>query len=335
MKYSKTESLKNKLQLRYKRLSNPFPEQFHYHLRQFMKFITENSVYRSILDECLHKHTDSARKAGIIGGQHSGEGMYLKNEEENVAIGYYVVTNILATRTSDDTWTPEQFVVMISKRYKAKDSQDYNYYNQFFLNYFVNPIVDYIEERIDEQILILHSLRRFKHFSEWYRTSELLELYNNDTRRGEQVLKKELYKFLFLEGIECIIEPESASGFADAIIPQTGHKLIVEVKIFTGGVNTITKGFNQLYTYNNNYNEPFGYLILFKTCETDIKFQLKWTDDKIPYITYNNKTFYFIVIDILRGKTASQKTGLIAEEITEEMLITVLKSNKEELVTNI
>lgn len=333
MKYQKTDSLKNKLQLRYKRVIDSFPEQFHYQLRQFIKFINENSVFKSILDENLHKHTDAGRKANIIGRQHKGEAMYLQHEEENVAIGYHIVDHILATRTSEESWTTEQFLVMISKRYNA-EGPNQHYYNQFFLTLFVNPIVDYIEERIDEQMLILNSLRRFKHISEWYKSSDLLKLYSENTKQGESVLKKQLYEFLFMEGIECIIEPESVSGIADAIIPQLDHKIIVEAKIFDGSSTIITQGLSQLYRYNNNYNEPFGYLIVFKTCEKDIKFQLKFTDDKIPYLIYNNKTFYFIVVDIFKGKTASQTKKIVAEEITEDLLITTINNEKEESVLN-
>ena len=78
--------------------------------------------------------------------------------------------------------------------------------------------------------------------------------------------------------------------------------LIADVKIFcpdkSKNKSYIIQGFRQIYQYTLDYNEPFGYLIIFKTSDRDIKFSLQDSTQKTPLINYNNKTIFFFVIDI-------------------------------------
>lgn len=324
MNFSKIESLKSKLRQRYSRLINAPTQLFHYQLRQFHKLLSEEIVYSSIITEVVSKYPNAETKAETIKRQYNAEAIYLGNEEENIAIGFHIVTKVLEGKTLNDDWGAEEYLVMIPKRYGA-EGNGRDYFHHFFLSLLVAPIVDFIEERITNQLLILNCLRRFKHFSENYLQEELLSKHQADTSKGEENLKRELYKFLFIEGIEFIIEPQSASGRTDFIVPQTEYKIIADAKIYISETSTITSGFNQIHTYCNNHNEPFGYLIIFKVDETDLKFELKLTNDKIPYLTYNNKTYYFMVIDLFKGKSASKKGGLKVKAISEAELIKVIE----------
>lgn len=303
------------LEKRYKRvLESSKPEIFMFQLRLFWGFLNNNSLFFSIIDEHLKKNKDFAKNnAGLF---IDGNGTYLPNESQRFAVYCYLMEYSIKDLKK---------VRKIVSAHKTEPNNDEDLIRHF-IEIFCNFFVDYLQEKIYERQTTLFSLIRFKRAAEWFNSESLLEILKQDKDIGEALLKKELFKFLHIEGIEFYIEPESASGKIDCIINQTGQeKLIIEAKIFnnTNGKNkkNILSGFNQVYTYANNYNENCSYLVIFKTCIEDIKFELNYTNDKIPYLYYNNKLFYFLVIDLYFDKTASKKGVLNIVEIKESELI--------------
>lgn len=88
----------------------------------------------------------------------------------------------------------------------------------------------------------------------------------------------------------------------------------------------ILEGFNQVYTYTRDFNEPFGYLIIFKTCRNDLKFTLANETQSTPYISHNGKTIFLIIIDIYTyEQSASGRGRLRSYEILESDLIQIIE----------
>lgn len=133
--------------------------------------------------------------------------------------------------------------------------------------------------------------------------------------------------FLFDQGIDYPFStPTSASGRADIIGEiETDDPLVVEIKIFdrskSYGKERIKDGFNQIVKYANDYNKDVGYLVIFNMDKAELNFN--FTDNSNifpPSIQFNNKIFYFVVINSANNETAS-KSGTIQEiEITEKEL---------------
>ncbi len=125
-------------------------------------------------------------------------------------------------------------------------------------------------------------------------------------------------------------EPSSASGRIDLLSAQTGKdRLVADAKIFNpeSSQNTtyLAKGFRQIYDYTKDYNEPFGYLVIFKTCTDDLSVSMPQQESSIPFITYNNKTIFFVVVDICEyEETASKRGKLKSYELTSAELIEAL-----------
>jgi len=155
----------------------------------------------------------------------------------------------------------------------------------------------------------------------------LYKTWSDDTARGEKRLARNLYEYLHDQGLEFSIEPASASGEADLVSSQNSNEpLIADAKIFdTGrgkGKAYLVKAFQQVYRYTVDYTQPFGYLIIFKTCADDLKLALTNSEQKTPSAVYNNKTIFFLVIDIFPYEMpASQRPALRAIEITEAELV--------------
>jgi hypothetical protein len=205
---------------------------------------------------------------------------------------------------------------------KSNDIQDaLNAFRQTFLE----PVYEYLDEQLDDQRALLALLRRYKHKCEWFRRDALFTLWQADTSKGERVLADDLYEYLHDQGLDFTIEPSSASGKPDLISAQVGkEKLIADAKIFGDGTPKayLAKGFHQIYQYTLDYNQPFGYLVVFKTCENDLKFPMADQEQSIPFLARNNKTIFFVVIDICpHEKTASKRGVLKTIEITEADLI--------------
>ncbi|MFM2060918.1 MAG: hypothetical protein RLZZ507_588 [Cyanobacteriota bacterium] len=189
-------------------------------------------------------------------------------------------------------------------------------------------------------IAILSLLLRYKHRSEWFYQDKLYDLATDkeNTRKAEKLLALDLYSYLHDQGLDFSIEPSSHRGKIDLIAAQgSDDPLLADTKIFDAksrGKDYIRKGFRQIYTYTNDYNEPFGYLIIYKITDKDLKFSLATPSRNIPVIIYNHKTIFLITIDIYpHSEPVSHRKPLKAISITEQELIQTAEEEIDEKIT--
>ena len=201
-----------------------------------------------------------------------------------------------------------------------------DYIETFRLEY-VEPLFDYIDEQIDDKRSTLALLKKYKHRCEWFHRAELFARFKDDTGHGEKKLAHSLYEYLHDQGVQFHIEPQSASGRIDLISAQSGRdRLVADAKLFNPGRGQdrgyIINGFRQVYEYTKDFNESFGYLVIFKTCEQDLAIPTQHQESAIPFITHNNKTIFLMVIDIFDYPEPASKRGkLQAYEITPKQFV--------------
>ena len=66
-------------------------------------------------------------------------------------------------------------------------------------------------------------------------------------------------------------------------------------------------------------------MIVFKTGEADLKLSLPYTEQAIPFVVYNNKTVFFLVVDIYPYEASASKRGVVrAVELNEADLVKVI-----------
>ena len=250
------------------------------------------------------------------------EDCYGETEEESAAIGYNVLRRLENTdQIFDLGWTYRQ---------TGKNRESIEAIKEIFME----PFYEYVDEKLDDQQAMLTLLRRYKHRCEWFHRKRLGDLIQ-DQRAAEKLLALDLYSYLYDQGIDFSIEPCSITGEIDLISAQnTKDPLLADTKIFDGdsrGKTYIRKGVNQIYTYCQQYNEPFGYLIIYKITEKDLCFSLKFSRN-IPLIIHNHKTIFLITIDIYsHNKPVSQRPPIKAIEITEEELIGIIEDETKEV----
>lgn len=203
-----------------------------------------------------------------------------------------------------------------------------------FKDLFLVPFYEYIDEQINEQKITLSLLLKYKHRSEWFHREQLALIINkSNSRCMEKQLALNLYSYLYDQGLNFQIEPSSITGEIDLIAAQgSNDPLLADAKIFDADERSktyIRKGFNQIYTYTQQYNEPCGYLVIFRITERDLNFSVSQTFHGIPAVTYNHKTIFLLTIDIhSHEKSVSQRKPLQAITITEDELITAIEDEK-------
>lgn len=310
------QNLRYKLQKRTRRLNSLEFKVFHHGLKQYWGFLHSNQIIASVLEELARQKPEMLAEAEKIG---AGEDLVFDTEIDNVAAAYFLLKLCAA---SENTHAELSIGHAYSTGGHGDECLD------AFRSVFVEPLYDYIDEHLDDQRATLAVLRRYKHRCEWFQRERLANLWSGETQKGEHALARDLYEYLFDHGIDISIEPASASGKADFVGAQTGDdRLVADAKIFTEekGKSHVASAFHQIYTYTLDYNQPFGYLVIFKLCPQDLKFPFVAQEQSVPCITHNNKTIFILVIDIYPHEQSASKRGpLKTIEITESELVQAL-----------
>lgn len=193
---------------------------------------------------------------------------------------------------------------------------------------FLTPIIDFLHERLDKSNSITYLLEKYKKRTEWFTRKDLLTKYYSAEKSYEQIFEDDLRMFLFDQGIEYPFStPASTSGRADVVGQiETDDPLVCEIKIFDTQKgyekNRIRDGFAQIVKYANDFNKDTGYLVIYNLDETEINFDFKNNSKLFPAsFFFNNKMFYFVVVNLFNSKSASRISKLKTITITEDELV--------------
>lgn len=322
------QALRYKLQKRLKRLNTADWNMFPSALKQAWGFLQENEITRAILQDLERRSSNEEKPANdsLAGTLHVGE-----TEAEHDGICYWVVKMSALSNGSP---------ILHLGHALDRSSTKYADHVEAFRVTYVEPLFDYIDEHIDDKRSVLGLLRKYKHRCEWFHRQSLYERYKDDTGQGERNLAKGFYEYLHDQGVEFHVEPESASGRVDLISTQTGRdRLLADAKLFNPlrgqDCSYLAKGFRQVYDYLKDFDELFGYLVIFKTCSEDLSIQTQQLEGGVPFLTHNNKTIFLVVIDIYDDPQPASKRGkLKSYELTSELLVSALASGGASVVTS-
>ena len=301
------QSIRYKLQKRLKRLHASNRESFPFALNQTWEFLQDNEVIKGILDDLECRVPEAKKWAEKVFMENRQ--IFPNTEIGNSALCYWIIKACVEKICGEDQSLREEYEQFSSV--------------EWFRDSYVEPLFDYIDEQIDDKRITLFLLRKYRHRCEWFWRKRLKPL----AEHGETTLICDLYEYLHDQGLPIQIEPKSASGRPDLISVQSGKdRLVADAKIFNpeGGQNAsyIVKGFHQIYEYTKDFNESFGYLVVFKLCEQDLSIPTQNQESGIPFIVHNNKTIFIIVIDIFPyDESASRRGKLKTHEILPAQFI--------------
>ncbi len=259
------QNLRHKLQKRVQRLNIADVNTFILYLQHFWIFFDKHTIYVGIISLLVSKYPSiESVTIDIL----NGEVLFGESEEEAAVIGYSILRKISVLAYA-------HHIYQIAQIYAQSSSKNQTI-TEIIRSVFLEPFFEYIDEQLDDQKIILNLLIRYKHRSEWFHRNHLLNLSKNDSRKAEKMLALDFYSYLYDQGFDFTIEPSSLSGEIDIAAAQgTDDPLLADAKIFDAsdrGKRYIRKAFNQIYTYTQQYNEPFGYLLIFKITEKKLMF---------------------------------------------------------------
>lgn len=306
------QNLRYKLQRRVRRLNSVDADLFVPALKQFWVFFDSNPTYAGIAELLLAQFPEIST---ILESIKTGRAQVGDTEQESAAIGYSVLRDLAESN---------KHFAMYARPYRQFSK--YDEAMETLREVFLEPFYEYVDEQLDDQRATLSLLLRYKHRCEWFQRPRLWEMAQSESRKAEKLLALDLYSYLYDQGIDFNIEPSSLTGEVDLIGAQgTEDPLLADAKVFDAegrGKTYIRKAFNQIYTYTQQHNEPFGYLIIFKITDKDLRFSLSSPSRNIPVVVYNHKTIFLVIVDIYSySEPVSQRDPLRAIEITEEELI--------------
>jgi hypothetical protein len=190
----------------------------------------------------------------------------------------------------------------------------------------VDPLIRYLEDRIEDGGSVLGILERYKRRSEWFHQADLHARYEADPSRGEAALDAHLREYLVDQGIEFpFSQAQSPSGEADVV--ATGDTpLALEIKLFLPDAGKdrayLRQGFAQAYRYAADYGLPAGYLVAFNLTEGVLAFGSDHPERWPASIVVADRTVFCIAIDANPVRpTASRDRKLTRHELDRDFLL--------------
>lgn len=203
---------------------------------------------------------------------------------------------------------------------------NYNEMATSFVETVIDPLVNYLEDQIEDGGSILGVLERYKRRSEWFHQADLHRRYHEDTAHGEAILDAHLREYLVDQGIAFpFSQPRSPSGEAD-LVALGDDPLALEIKLFLPDAGKdrayIKQGFSQAYRYANDYGLPAGYLVVFNLTDGALIFGADHADRWPPSIEIGGRTIFCLVVDANPDRpSASRDRPLKRSELDRDFLL--------------
>jgi hypothetical protein len=184
----------------------------------------------------------------------------------------------------------------------------------------VEPLIEFLQERIGEASDVLYLLERYVRRVEWFEHDRLFAAYEADTAHGESIYDTDLRQFLFEQGIDYpFSQPRSASGESDVVANLDGDDpLVCEVKLYNGDSyrkSYVAKGVQQAASYARDYGKTSAYLVVVNLSAKHLQFHSDAEAKEWPPRIDVGGVIVFIVQVRARPQPSASKRGT-AEVVT-------------------
>ncbi len=311
------EALQVQLQERYRRLYKSEWTTFEVNVRFFLQWIDRVAALRSIVDSLRKSHPDldPTEWWGEVQKRRAYETP--ETEEARAKLVLHALHDIAFTEGVDFT----KLVWPLTRESNYNDSI------RQFCSQWVEPVVEYLQERLGAESDMLYLLERYRRRLAWFERDRLYELYQADTSKGEAVYDRDLRMFLFEQGVDYpFSQPEGPSGKADVIaLVDSDDPLTCEVKLFDGdryGVSYLAKGVGQAVRYAEDYGKTAAHLVMFNL--TGHALQLPSDDLDAgwpPRIDIAGVTVFLVVVQAAPRPSASKSGKAKAVEVIRSDLV--------------
>lgn len=323
---SETKKVIALIDRKWNKLSTTDNQQFYRYFRRLWEYVRSNPLSNEILERLLFNRDTPLLKQldGKLASKEDAEALikgnwtYFDNnvggEERDIALFTRLMDKVAGPKwvenmndSKNKTWVDVMYDLAIF--YVEPDNKDKYHSISLFFSLFLVPVLEYIKDNLDESVLVLDALNKFKQKSEWFEREVMLSVYTTDTKRGEKKLKKFLYEYLFHQGITFYIEPTSPTGEIDFLLQQSGERKIgCEAKVYNGRnkTNLIHGIEEQLPSYLQDHALTTGYMVIFNVTNSKLLINLD-IEQGLNYLDIGSKRIYIVVVDISEVIPASKQ----------------------------
>jgi len=318
--------LRERIWRRVRRLHSASPIVYHEVMVQFWNWIHREPFLQTLLVE-LEQNQPAVRDFALEA--FSGKARYgLPNEEEQAAYGYKVIELCVKNEKSDNE---ERIGSNHADYMPALQGGNAPRCCEVFNFVFVEPLAIWLDEKLESNQRVQKVLLEYKERSEWFRRDQLRAMIEK-AARFEDALVLNLLEYLHNQRVDVFLEPLQRCGRPDLVSVATGPEAFVaDGKVYRGeGPAKIGKFVRQVYDYLCEQNKAVGYLVIFRDAEQDVRFVLPANTNGFPFLLYNHKYVYFVVVNISSDtKSASERPRIKFHEVTQADLVVELKRPRE------
>jgi hypothetical protein len=313
-----THNLRSNLQEWKNRISRASHSQFGNQIKYFVKRVEQEKNLNGILKSvCLTYHYDVEALQVAEQNMESGEDLGFENDAQHAAFGYQFLKHLIQENGYDQL----NYLIMFHGS-GVHDMQNN------LIDKLIDPFVYYLHDQLDLQNTTIYLLEKYKMRNEWFMKKRLSEAYQMAGANYEQIFEDDLRLYLFDQGIDYPFStPKSTSGRADIVGEiDTENPIVIEIKIFDRDKsyhkNRIKEGFAQIVKYTGDFNKDFGYLVIFNMDKAELHFNFpESTNTFPPVLHFNNRHYFFIVINCLEQVSASKLGKIETITISENDLV--------------
>lgn len=295
------------LQKKVKRLNSCNFQMFHSLLVQFWRYVRAHALYGPVLAKL---DAEAPKFEEEVAAVSKGEVLLFDTEKEFTEFNFRLL-EYCAAQPLGKGHGPE---VSIGEGIE-RSTNSYSDMLDAFRDAHLEPFYEYLDESLDGQAAVLSLLLKYKRHVEWFERDEVRAL----AVQGERTVAKHLYSYLFSQGLDFHIEPQSISGEADLVAPE----LVLDTKLFDGdssghGKRYVLHGVNQLLTYTRDFHQQVGYLVVYRTCPEDLQFSFARPDMLVPFTVIDGRIIYFLVVDVCEYSASASKRGALKTHVINE-----------------
>lgn len=291
---------------------------FRKQLKSFFSFLETTKVTKGLIDVLCSKHLLTDEQLRNFEKKIDG-GMRIEHDtpDDHAAFSFQFLEYLINRNTFNKTGYCLTF-----------RAQDFEGTKTQLIEEHISPIINCLLDKLDNSSSVLYLLEKYKKRSEWFKKTDLNNNYKTTNTNYEQIFEDDLRLYLFDQGVDYpSLIPKSASGRADNVGKLDRlDPIVVEIIIFDRskgyGKKRIRDGFTQIVKYTSDYNRDFGYLVIFNMDRVKINFKFQEANNLFrPMLSFNNKTYFFIIVNLFESVSASKLRQIKTIEITDDDLI--------------
>ncbi len=196
--------------------------------------------------------------------------------------------------------------------------------DRVFVEAFVDPLVNYIEDRLEEGGSILALLLRYKRRVEWFDRARLYSIARKRPARAARALDDDLRRFLLESGVDYPFSRAAELPDAESRIVDD-RPLALETRLFDPAKSCdedhLREGFVQAVAFATEYGRPAGYLVTFNLTPQRLLFRTSSPRDQVPSVRSGGKRIFVVSIHTNPDVALDPETGRTLRVQIEEAFL--------------